>query len=368
MNVLLIYRSSRYEKEIIPQIVKYRGNNIYLIVEGVEHQYFMTHLLRDEHHIMIHTIDDLISGKIDNIQYDYIVGNPPYKIIVNDTDKYRGKPHHWATIVTKCFSILKDGGEMSMIHPSGWRFTMPQSLRDVLAVENIYRTNTILKLELYDMKDGKQIFGARTDYDIIIIRKEASLNNNVIIRTKSDNECLVDLRDYDLIPTNEFQLLNKLNASNGEERVDLIHSYSAYDVRCSRLSKNQDDVFKYPVIYTMSNVGIKLRYSNTKENGHYGIPKLIIRQASSIALLDLDGKYAMSQFAAAITDTVDNLIKMKSVLESEQFKILKDHFTGDGGNNKGAIIDSNGTMFKFIRQFKKDFWKEINIEPMGDNI
>jgi len=68
----------------------------------------------------------------------------------------------------------------------------------------------------------------------------------------------------------------------------------------------------------------------------------------------------MTQFASAIVDTPENLKKMKEVLESDEFKILKSHFCCLGNStNKCAIIDTPGTMFKFIKMFKKDFWKEF---------
>jgi len=75
--------------------------------------------------------------------------------------------------------------------------------------------------------------------------------------------------------------------------------------------------------------------------------------------LDLDGEYGLSQYTAAIVDDEENLLKIKKVVDSEEFKKLKSYFLGVVSQNVNASIDAPGNMFKVIREFKKDFWKEF---------
>jgi hypothetical protein len=115
----------------------------------------------------------------------------------------------------------------------------------------------------------------------------------------------------------------------------------------------------------MPNKGIKYMYSNTKDNGHFGQAKLILAKASSTMILDLDGEYGMTQFASAICDTPENLIKIKKVFETPVFPKLKSEFCGIGlSSNRTALIENKGTMFKFIEEFRKDFWKDFYTDEM----
>ena len=69
----------------------------------------------------------------------------------------------------------------------------------------------------------------------------------------------------------------------------------------------------------------------------------------------------MTQFASGIVDTPENLIKIKKVIDSD-FKIIQSNFVGS--NDKNMFIDGLGTMFKFIKEFRKDWWKDFYVEEM----
>jgi hypothetical protein len=155
-------------------------------------------------------------------------------------------------------------------------------------------------------------------------------------------------------------------AKPNEKKVALINDYSyGTDYRFTHMSQTEDNEYKYPVIYGMPNKGIKYMYSNTKDNGHFGQQKIIIAKASSTIILDLKGKYGMTQFASAIVDTPENLIKIQKVFEKSIFSEFKSKFCGIGeSSNKTALIDNKGTMFKFIKEFRKDFWKDFYTDDM----
>jgi hypothetical protein len=130
------------------------------------------------------------------------------------------------------------------------------------------------------------------------------------------------------------------------------------------VSQTEDNEFKCPVIYTITEKdGIKFYYSNTKDNGHFGISKLILKKGALISILDLDGKYGMTQFASAILDTPENLIKIQKVMHSD-FKYTKRYFCGIGNDARNAPIDGLGIMFKFIKEFRKDWWKDFYTDNM----
>ena len=114
--------------------------------------------------------------------------------------------------------------------------------------------------------------------------------------------------------------------------------------------------------------GIGWNYSSTNRSGHFGIPKVIIARVGATALVDENGLFGLSQFVVGIVDTIENLHRIKCVLETPEFKKLKDDFLGITGLNTSAIIDNKGNMFKFIKEFRKDFWKEFYTEEMQQEL
>jgi len=362
MNVLLIYRSGIAYNEFNETYDKYKGNKVYAIVENEIIKNCMKYLYKD---ITFYFLSDLLKDKI-NMKFDYIVGNPPYQKQVGP-DKTQTI---WDLLVVKFYSLLKDGGEMDLIHPGGWRFSTKNSNNAQYKVKNIYKSNKIIRMEFNDKEQGLRKFGASTDYDIVHLKKERSLDyKDTIVKTKH-GIVEINLKKYEIIPTNRFDILDKLNANKNEEKVNLIFNsnYHTSSGKNCRTRKNKNNEFKYPVVYGYPQKGLKLFYSNTNCKGHFGISKLIIIKASPFSVLDLDSKYGMTQFAAAILDSPINLYKMQKVIESKEFKILKKYFCGIGGDAKNPIIDAPGTMFKFIREFKKDFWKEFYTEEMEQEL
>ena len=251
---------------------------------------------------------------------------------------------------------------MNLIHPGSWRFSTEKSKGAVKQVKEIYKNNKVLYAEFNDAEQGKIKFKATTDYDIMHIRKEKS-NGIFTARTKLGLE-EVNLNELNVIPTNNIKLFKKLK---GNKSVKLINNYEyGTDDRFKHTSFEKTKEFKYPVVYGYPKRGLKLIYSNTNKKGHFGIPKIILCKASPFALLDLEGKYGMSQFASGLIDEPINLIKIKKVLETEEFINLKYKLCGI--NNKSCIIDNFGTMFKFLKEFKHDFWKEFYTEEMEQEL
>jgi len=109
----------------------------------------------------------------------------------------------------------------------------------------------------------------------------------------------------------------------------------------------------------MPKSGIKLKYSSINNKGHFGIPKLIIANASTYTLLDLKGEYGLTQFAYGIVDSKENLVKIQKVLDNPDFHKPLTSFIGRKDN---CLIVPNGQNTKFLKEFRKDFWKDFYTE------
>jgi hypothetical protein len=118
------------------------------------------------------------------------------------------------------------------------------------------------------------------------------------------------------------------------------------------MSKNNTDDFIYPCVYTIiKNGDINFYWSNTNENGFFGIPKIIWTNGmASQPTLDLNGNYGLTQFAYAIQDTPENLIKIREAMYSDKFL-----------NTMKFCYMSSGNRFdrKILSTFKKDFWRHF---------
>jgi len=357
MNILLCYRLHQFKEEIAPKLIKYKDDIIYLVAGSSNDKELIGHMLRlgkiNKTNIKIYSVQEVLNGDLDSMKFDNIVGNPPYQIPVGDGNKTKTI---WDTLTVKFFSLLKDGGEMSLIHPGSWRFATENSVSALKEVRNIYNSNKIIYAEFNDIDKGKETFNANTDYDVITLIKE-DYGGEVKVKTKSE-EIHITFNELGVIPTDKISLFKKLKAKE-EEKVHFIYSRSAYGTDKPNISTECVGDFIYPVIDRLPmKIGKKCIYSNTRDNGHFGVPKLILAKAGFKSLLDLSGEYGMSQWVAGFSDSPENLIKIQKVVDTV-FPKLKASFGGIGGTNLNAVIDAQGTMFKFIKEFKKDWWKEF---------
>jgi hypothetical protein len=158
-------------------------------------------------------------------------------------------------------------------------------------------------------------------------------------------------------------------AKEGEDKVEVLHSESMYEVRKPYMSKTLTEENLYPCVYSvLKDNTFTLRYSS-ENKGHFGIPKLVLGNgANPTIFIDHNGDYGMTQFTFAIVDEPKNLHLIEKVLRSEIFQKINKA-------TKYVATQGNPLVYpKIISTFKKDFWKyfldENNnvIEPNFENV
>ena len=278
--------------------------------------------------------------KVEN--FDVIVGNFPYQL---QKPGFKKTQPLWNIFVEKSISILSENGYLCTVHPSGWR-SLDGDYKDV---QNLLKGN-LIHLEMNDDKVGQLVFGATTSFDWYCYSKNPVKSTK--IKDQSGNLFEINLSNWEFIPNGSFDVFEKLICENGKEKVEVLYSRSGYGTDKSHMSKEKNDEFKYPCVYTIiKNKTINLYWSNTNKNGYFGVPKVMWSNGmASPATIDRSGEYGLTQFAYAIVDNEKNLDNIKKCMDSEKFiNLMK------------LCYMSSGNRFdrKVLSTFKKDFWKEF---------
>jgi hypothetical protein len=283
-------------------------------------------------------------------KFDIIIGNPPYQ--TNNEGETKTHPI-WQKFVQNSFEHLVEGGYLCMVHPNGWR-NIDGQFKDT---QKIMTSRQMLYIELHNGEDGMRTFGALTTYDFYCIKNEA--NNGILTKIKCQDSTIeyADLSKMEFIPNGMFNKIEKLIAKDGEEKVNILHSYSAYETRKPHMSKEQTDEFKYPCVTNInakSEIG-KMYWSSTNERGHFGTPKVIFGRFGSANFIDLNGEYGMTQDCSGIIN--NDFFKIKEIFENDDF--LKLMQMCDFGGICHKTLKFSPINRKIISTFRKDFWKEF---------
>jgi hypothetical protein len=279
------------------------------------------------------------------MKFDVVIGNSPYqeKVGPKKTEPLWNKFFHIS------IDLLTERGYLSLIHPSGWR-NITGKFKDV---QEVIRSKKVSFLSIHNEKDGMETFGAETRYDYYVLQNTPNNRSETTVRFQDGQVKQLVLDELEFIPNGGIDLLNSLFAKEGEETVELLYSRSAYGTDKVHTSKEQNNQFSYPVVYTVNYLSQPtFYYSSTNQNGHFGKPKVIWSNGriSSIGnYVDENGEYGLTQFAYAIVDEVDNLPNIKMALDSKKFKNLMEL----------CAVGQLTVNHKVVAKFRKDFWREF---------
>ena len=277
-------------------------------------------------------------------KFDIIVMNPPYQEQKEGNKKTQAL---WDKFVIKAVGELVEAGYLVAVHPDNWRGYG----KGFEKVRKILKSKQILSLEIHNKFDGLKTFGAKTTYDFYCMQNvEPTMFTKITCQDGTIER--VDISQMPFIPNGMFDVFENLIAKDGEETVELIAN-SSYHHQRPHMSKEQTDEFKYPCVYVIVVDGtVKFWYSNTNQNGHFGIPKVIFSNGYSIPIIDETGEYGVTEFAFGIVDEPQNLFYIKRALENPEFLELMKFSHGDGGHSQKYNR-------YVISMFRKNFWEEF---------
>jgi hypothetical protein len=322
-------------------------------------------------------------------QFDIIVGNPPY----NDNSGNKGKGHTlWTKFVELSLNkILNKNGYLVFIHPSLWRQIDHPCLK-------LIKDKRLIYLEIHNVDDGQKMFRCATRYDWYVLQNtlltdftsgntlstdftsgntlltDFTSGNTLLTDFTSGNTLLTDftsgntnyknqtiikgedgiinkinLNEWQFIPNMMFKEIKKLVINESENKIQIIHSESNYEVRRKWMSHTKTIKHIYPCVYSINKQNeISCKYSEITDKGHFNICKFIFTNGSGF-YCDKDGKYGLTQWASGIADTEKNLLLIENAFKTLKFNNIK----------KAIQLDSSSYNIKVMKLFKKDFYNEF---------
>jgi len=280
-----------------------------------------------------------------NMKFDVVVGNPPYQ--TKSDDNNTKTQAIWPEFIKLSCDFTKENGYTCLVHPSGWR-----GASKAFEVAKSILEKQVECLEIHNEQDGLKTFGATTRYDWYV-RKNTPVTHSTEVKDQDGKVICVNLDGVNFIPNSQLDRIFSMLANNQEVSVEIISDSSYHTQRTERISKIKRDSFIYPVIYSTPVDGPTIWYSNTNQNGHFGISKLILNPCRPIGfVIDENGEYGMSQFCIGIVGDIDYLNMVAKVIKNQKTNGFAEfmescHFT-DKIFNKDIIS-----------LFRKDFWKEF---------
>lgn len=339
--------------------------------------------------------------EFDNVsKFDIIVGNPPYSKYTSSDNKRGGGYPLWKDFVLESLNLLHSNGYLCYVHPAAWR--KPKAVHDKWNLYDLMcHENQILYLEMHTALDGYKNFLVGTRYDWYVLCKRKPSQNTVVIDDLG-NKSMIDLRKWPFLPNCRLGLVGQLLANEQDARCEIIFSRSLYgtdklalfnNVRGEATKQrivhdNKSEQAQYPLIAATNKRGVKYKYVRAIDPWleqremyqrkirvkkrvvskppnfvpMFGVSKVIFGDNVLYAkenarmyniVIDLDGKYGMTQHAMAVpVKNREEAQMIKSVLESKIW-----------GDFLKAVLFSNYQLdYRIFKYLKNDFWKQLMLQ------
>jgi 16S rRNA G966 N2-methylase RsmD len=239
---------------------------------------------------------DFLTWKPTDIQdtFDVILANPPYQ--VPKSESYHGSyAGHtlWDKFIVRALELSNTNSNtyLGLITPAAWRRPGHPLYERMV--------NMLTYLHIYGKNAGKEYFGVQSRFDIYVLctnQTQKLKNDPLIIDELGVQHTNIRVRSWPFIPNYAFRDIRQLLLPASTPRQPVIYHASLYDSR--KLHPTSTRKSRYPVIHTLTQEGIGLRYAATRDPRHFGVPKVILNfNEKQYPVNDYDGKYGMSQLS-----------------------------------------------------------------------
>lgn len=215
------------------------------------------------------------------MQFDVVVGNPPYNPPVKSGPGCGGRTNLWRRFVEAAIErMVVPGGHLCFIHPPTWR--APRSHLKRSRVEDLWELMTqrhhMMSLKIYTKSPFPGV-GTKADHYVIRILREDEKPGHTLVTDCDRLEHVLDLGEWEFLPNGRFDAVKELLAAKDDERLDIHYSSTLNDIRRAHMSRTQDEKFRHPVLATTLKGGSVWHWSS-EVSGAGPKPKLMFSLSS----------------------------------------------------------------------------------------
>lgn len=239
--------------------------------------------------------------------FNGIGSNFPFeKQQARDAKKHAGDSLWPYFIKSTMTNWLLPGGYSGMLVPPGWRKPSDTKSRSSNLWSLLTRLNTVKYIEMFDREKSKVIFNnvVSIQFDLIVVVKEQSMDRTQIF-DKQEVSYNVDLHNMPWLPNSRILRWNQLMNKSGD-KCNVLYNRTLYQrdrLKQKTIRDQEDEQFRYPVVHGITKSGPTIMYTDEKRHeGGFEVSKVIFNcyGAWNNPILDVEGKYGMSQSAFAI--------------------------------------------------------------------
>ena len=242
-------------------------------------------------HVRVYRTDFLTWNPADPQEvFDVILANPPYQ--APKSESYRGSyAGHtlWDKFIVHALEMSYTNTHLGFITPAAWR--RPE--------HPLYErmVHSLTYLHIYGKNAGKEYFGVQSRFDVYVLCMDHPPKHSpLIIDELGVRHTNIRVRSWPFIPNYAFREIRAMLLPASAPRQPVIYHASLYDSR--KLDANKTIRRQYPVVHTLTQEGIGLRYTSIRDPRHFGVPKVILNfNEKQYPVNDYDGKYGMSQLS-----------------------------------------------------------------------
>ncbi len=272
------------DKKVLPLLEKNLNiakekSNIQLKITIIEDNYILSQKDLFEHSLF---------GMEDHLQYDVIIGNPPYKKIAKDAlealaipDVCYGAPNLYFLFAAMGIKNLKENAELVYIIPRSWTSgAYFEKFRDYL-----FKNTSLTHIHLFESRD--KVFDKESvlqETMIIKVKKSKQQEENITISTSSTSNDFANIKilevPFSLVVSSPHHYVHLVTDEAEVKALKEIKKFKktlpelglkmktglVVDFRSRELLRNQEEVGTVPLIYSQHIKRGRVRFPQGKDN------------------------------------------------------------------------------------------------------
>ena len=243
-------------------------------------------------------------------------------------------------------SKMQNGAVLGFITPCNWR-RPGHPLYTLLS-------NHLDYLHIYGKPAGMEHFHVQTRFDLYVVRVTDMTKKRrpipLLVDELGEKHAMTIVpSDWPFLPNYMYKTIQSILVTNPEKGggLPVLYDSAMYDAR--KLTKRQTDKHKYPVIHTLTQKGIGLRYADHASKTQFGVPKVILNvNEKQYPVLDMSGKYGLSQLSFAIP--IRTKTEGERIIQCMNGPVFQDVL-------RATKWGSFQTDYRMFHYFRKDFTK-----------